>query len=383
MIELAYRRYEKKNWFIIVQFEGFFNGKWAEPTPGKNSRSVFVGVDTHSFKWGSPPSRSRRAVKYPNELSFVTDPFSTQLNEKFKVGDLIYFNGESRRFTDVESVPLDLGLELYDPIRRTESFDIDFDIDATPNNKSPEENADSISPINKVTDSFFKYKGENYTIRLLGFSQDKGQTLTQEFRVLENARTIAGLYARIELDKGIGTDGEDKLTGTDRDERLDGKGGNDKLIAREGDDILIGGGGKDTLNGGCGDDDLYGGAGNDILTGSTGADKFIYETGRDFQKQDIGEDKIVDFMLDEDTIVLYRTTFSKIESLAGSTLQEFEVVDSKNAAMETNAFIVYDQSNGDLYYNQNGSDDGFGSGGLFARLRGSPALEAANFSIYN
>ena len=364
----------------MVQFKGFFNGKWAEPIPGEDYPSpVFAGVDTHSFKWGAP----FYSGTYPNELSFVIDPFSTQLNKKFKVGDLIYFNGSVDTDTGVELVPLDIELELYGPIRRTKSFEFDFDIVTTTNTSNPEESADFVFPINKVTDNSFRYKGKNYTIRLLGFSQDKGRTFTQEFRVLEDARTTAGLYARIELDKGIGTGRADKLTGSNRDERLDGRGGNDKLIARGGDDILIGRGGKDTLNGGSGDDDLDGGAGNDTLTGATGADAFIYDTGRNFRRRDIGVDKIVDFMLDEDTIVLSRTTFSKIESLAGSILQEFEVVDSNNAAIKSNAFIVYNQSNGNLYYNQNGSKNGFGSGGLFARLQGSPSLEATDFFIDN
>ncbi|GGA22585.1 choice-of-anchor K domain-containing protein [Okeania sp. KiyG1] len=363
----------------MVQFEGFFNGKWGEPIPGEsNSSPVFAGVETHSFKWGEADFGT-----YPNELSFVINPFSTQLNRRFKVGDLTYFNGTVRTGTEVESVPLDIELELYDPTRRTESFEFDFDIVTTPNTGTPEENADSVFPVSRISDGSFRYQGEDYTIRLLGFSQDNGQTITEEFRVLEDARTTAGLYARIERDRGIGTNRRDTLRGTNRDERLDGRGGNDNLIARGGNDILIGGGGRDRLNGGGGNDDLNGGAGNDTLIGGGGADAFIYDTGRNFRRRDIGTDRIVDFVPDDDIIVLSRTTFSRIESLAGSILQEFEVVDSINAARNSNAFIVYNQSNGNLYYNQNGSNNGFGSGGLFARLQGSPTLEATDFFIDN
>ncbi|NEP81776.1 MAG: calcium-binding protein [Okeania sp. SIO3B3] len=314
-------------------------------------------------------------------MSFVINPFSTQLNKKFKVGDLIYFNGSTG--ANVESVPLNIELELYDPTRRTESFDFDFDIVTTPASSDPEEAADFVFPLSKVSNGSFSYKGKNYTIRLLGFSQDNGQTFTEEFRVFEDARTTAGLYARIELDRGIGNAGRNNLRGTNRDERLDGRGGNDNLIARGGNDILIGGNGRDRLNGGAGNDDLDGGTGNDTLIGGGGADAFIYDTGRNFRRRDIGTDRIVDFVPDDDIIVLSRTTFSTIESLAGSILQEFEVVDTNNAARNSNAFIVYNQSNGNLYYNPNGSNNGFGSGGLFARLQGSPALEATDFFIDN
>lgn len=363
----------------MVQFQGFFNGKWGEPIPGEENPSpVFAGVETHSFKWGEANFGT-----YPNELTFVINPFSTQLNERFKVGDLIYFNGTTNFDTNVESVPLDIELELYEPTRRTESFEFDFDIVATDNNGTPEENADFVFPVSRVSDGSFRFQGEDYTIRLLGFSQNNGRTFTEEFRVLEDARTTAGLYARIELDTGIGTGRRDTLRGSNKDERLDGRAGNDNLIGRGGNDILIGGNGKDRLNGGGGNDDLNGGAGNDTLIGGGGADNFVYDTGRNFRKRDIGTDTITDFVPGEDTIVLSLTTFSRIESLAGSILQEFEVVNTNNAARNSNAFIVYNQNNGNLYYNQNGSNNGFGSGGLFARLQGNPTLEATDFFIDN
>ncbi len=316
-------------------------------------------------------------------MSFVINPFSTELNENFKVGDLIYFNGSVDSDTGVESVPLDIELELYDPIRRTESFEFDFDIVATSNTGTPEENADSVFPLSRVSDGSFRFQGEDYTIRLLGFSQNNGRTFTEEFRVLEDARTTAGLYARIEVDRGIGSGRRDTLRGTNRAERLDGRGGNDNLIGRGGDDIIIGGNGRDRLNGRGGNDDLDGGAGNDTLIGGGGADNFVYDTGRNFRRRDIGTDQIADFVPDEDTIVLSRTTFSRIETLAGSILQEFEVVNTNNAARNSNAFIVYNQSNGNLFYNPNGSNNGFGSGGLFARLEGTPTLEATDFFIDN
>ncbi|MEB3343437.1 choice-of-anchor K domain-containing protein [Okeania sp.] len=300
----------------MVEFKGFFNGKWGEPIRGESiSSAVFEGVETHSFKWGEI-GNSRT---YPNELSFVINPFSTQLNKKFKVGDLIYFNGSTG--SNVESVPLEIELELYNPTRRTESFDFDFDIVTTPSSDDPEEAADFVFPLSKVSNGSFSSKGKDYTIRLLGFSQDKGKTFTEEFKVFENARTTAGLYARIEIDKGIGTGKKETLRGTNKDERLDGKGGNDSLIGKGGDDILIGGNGKDRLNGGGGNDDLYGGPGNDTLIGGGGADNFIYDTGRNFRKRDVGVDKIVDFVLDEDTIILSRTTFNEIETVPGNILQ--------------------------------------------------------------
>ena len=284
----------------MVEFAGFFNGKWGEPTPGaENNFPVFGGVNTHSFKWGEDP------VTFRNELNFIINSFSTEVNQNFKIGDLTYFNGSVNIGTNVESVPLSIELELYDPTRITGTFEFDFNLVSTPGSDDPEADADFVIPVNEISSGSFEYEGEDYTIRLLGFSQDNGQTFTEEFSALENSITTAGLYAKIETDTGIGTGRRDRLRGTNRDERLDGKGGNDNLIGRGGDDILIGGNGRDRLHGGGGNDDLNGGAGNDTLIGGAGEDAFVYDTGRNFRRRDIGVDQIVNFVLDKDLSLIH------------------------------------------------------------------------------
>ena len=51
------------------------------------------------------------------------------------------------------------------------------------------------------------------------------------------------------------------------------------------------------------------------------------------------------------------------------------------AATSSNALIVYNTSNGNLYYNANGSTAGFGDGGQFATLVNAPDIDAEDFSI--
>ena len=41
----------------------------------------------------------------------------------------------------------------------------------------------------------------------------------------------------------------------------------------------------------------------------------------------------------------------------------------------------YDQKQGGLYFNENGSDKGFGNGGLIAILKGAPDLTAKNLEF--
>lgn len=161
--------------------------------------------------------------------------------------------------------------------------------------------------------------------------------------------------------KGIGNNGRNEITGND---------------ARN---VIKGNGGKDILTGGGGNDLLDGGKGNDILTGGDGKDKFLFNTRRRFRRRDVGVDTIEDFILGEDKIVLDRTTFKSLRSNQFRDGLEFEVVDTNAAAKNSDAFIVYNQNIGGLFYNANGSKRGFGGGGLFATLEGAPELTADDF----
>ncbi|MEH1864574.1 MAG: calcium-binding protein, partial [Nostoc sp.] len=153
---------------------------------------------------------------------------------------------------------------------------------------------------------------------------------------------------------------------------------NDVINGQKGNDIINGNSGNDLLRGGEGDDILIGGEGNDILVGGVGADIFVYNSNADF----VGVDAIADFQSSKgDKIVLDKTTFSTITSAAGtgfSNITDFQITSS---AATSTAKIVYNPLNGELFYNQNGSADGFGSGGLFATLTGSPTLTASDFVL--
>ncbi|WP_392476642.1 beta strand repeat-containing protein [Nostoc sp. C110] len=159
---------------------------------------------------------------------------------------------------------------------------------------------------------------------------------------------------------------------------INGQKGNDIINGNSGNDLLRGGEGDDILIGGEGNDTVVGGKGNDVLVGGVGADLFVYNSNADF----VGVDVIADFQSSKgDKIVLDKTTFSTITSAAGtgfSNITDFQITSS---AATSTAKIVYDPLNGELFYNQNGSAAGFGSGGLFATLTGSPTLTASDFVL--
>ncbi len=157
------------------------------------------------------------------------------------------------------------------------------------------------------------------------------------------------------------------IVGTSDDETLTGGFSNDTIIGLRGDDTLLGDAGKDIIIGGYGDDTLKGG---------TGRDSFVFDIGRNFRSIYIGTDIIEDFEA-LDKIVLDKTTFAALEVEPVS----FDSTSSRTRAEKSSALIVYDRSSGALYYNENGREAGFGSGGQFATLTNKFLLTASNFAV--
>jgi Ca2+-binding RTX toxin-like protein len=147
------------------------------------------------------------------------------------------------------------------------------------------------------------------------------------------------------------------------------------------DNYLYGNVGNNQLVGGAGNDSLFGGAGSDSLTGNIGTDAFTFRGN----SSSLGNDAITDFTLAEDKIALSKTTFNLTSAITTAPGFGFSVTSefaSVSGGEDTsNALIVYNSSTGGLFYNQNGSDAGFGAGGQFATLAGSPALTEADFTI--
>ncbi len=180
-----------------------------------------------------------------------------------------------------------------------------------------------------------------------------------------------------------GEHGNDSLSGSNGDDLLEGGAGDDLLHGSNGDDLLRGGIGDDLLNGSNGNDTLFGGSGNDTLTGGFGADRFYYQTFAAFQSIQIGEDVITDLEVNEDKILLSQTTFTALTGNIGDPINtaEFEVVANDELAAVSSAFITYSSGTGNLFYNQNGLNNGLGQGGQFATLENIPIISAADFII--
>jgi len=193
--------------------------------------------------------------------------------------------------------------------------------------------------------------------------------------------TLVGLAGNDTIDGGSG---DDQIIGSRGSDSLYGKDGNDTIQGRQNNDRLFGGNGDDLLLGGQGRDRMNGGAGNDTLTGGASIDRFIFNTNDEFDSDDLGVDEITDFVPDRDIILLDRTTFTAINSDSGEGFSldgEFATVTTDAEAETSAGIIVYNSSNGKLFYNANGTEAEFGSGGEFANLANLASISENDFFL--
>jgi Ca2+-binding RTX toxin-like protein len=157
-----------------------------------------------------------------------------------------------------------------------------------------------------------------------------------------------------------------------------GANGADNYIGTPEADTIYGAGGNDTLNAGGDNDTLNGEAGNDILTGADGNDQFVFDTALPAAGVDTIIGLFIDDNFDNNKIVLDKTVFSALETVAGNPLTAgdcsvinvaatSEVVVAGNSVND----IVYNSQTGGLFYNPNNNVAGFRpGGGSFATVYG-------------
>lgn len=200
---------------------------------------------------------------------------------------------------------------------------------------------------------------------------------TFDFSIANGSRDSIGTdieYVRFDAQVTvIGSASVDRFSGSALADTLNGREGNDWLIGGGGDDILNGEADNDRLQGGIGVDTLDGGVGSDTYEGGLGADTFV------FRNIGGGVDAVFDFSSAQgDKLAFQASDFAPASAGALPAAQFIAGIgwSTPTTAEET---LVYDTSNGYLYYDANGS--AIGGQTLVSIITGAPVLTASDFLL--
>jgi RTX calcium-binding nonapeptide repeat (4 copies) len=139
------------------------------------------------------------------------------------------------------------------------------------------------------------------------------------------------------------------------------------------DDFLSGNSGNNIINGLSGKDTIRGGLGNDTLTGGFGQDIFQFLAAPQTVSN---HDTITDFSITDDTIQMDNAVYTL---LGANGVLAANLFKNLLTAQDADDRILYDQANGNLYYDANG----LAAGGvtLFADVTNGLALTNLDFVV--
>ncbi|EJM98163.1 calcium-binding protein, partial [Phyllobacterium sp. YR531] len=127
------------------------------------------------------------------------------------------------------------------------------------------------------------------------------------------------------------------------------------------------------LVGNSGANIISGGAGNDVLSGGAGRDAFVFNTAAN---SSTNRDTISDFSVADDTIWMDNAIFAALGATGALAAAAFRI---GAGAADASDRIVYNASNGALYYDADGS--GSGAAVQFASIGKGLALTNADFLV--
>ncbi|GGA30331.1 choice-of-anchor K domain-containing protein [Okeania sp. KiyG1] len=182
-----------------ITFAGTSSGSWGIPTGTFGAFLSNEGSGTNNrLTWGTSGGGSFTNANY---VQYDGLGFSTNVNTLFAVGDLTYRNGMTSRSSHNfrGDFPLEMELSFTNPFNSAENFNYTFNIINTRNTTGdPVLDGDRLRfQANGLTSDTFNFNGVDYTLNLIGFSSDGGNTFVSEFNSPEFSVAESMLYAEI------------------------------------------------------------------------------------------------------------------------------------------------------------------------------------------
>jgi len=178
-----------------ITFAGTSSGSWGLPFVSAGAESLSSENDgtNNRLTWGNSVSWS-----FTNYVQYDGLGFSADVDTLFAVGDLTYRNGSTYNSFNGD-FPLEVQLSFTNPFNSAENFNYAFNIFNTFNTTGdPVLDGDKLQfQANGLTNDTFNFNGVDYTLNLIGFSTDGGNTFVSEFNSPEGSVANAKLYAQI------------------------------------------------------------------------------------------------------------------------------------------------------------------------------------------
>ena len=184
-----------------------------------------------------------------------------------------------------------------------------------------------------------------------------------------NVSSVENAYGGAQDDLLIGNSGANLLSGASFFHHEPSQG-------PDGDDTLFGLTGHDTLQGGSGNDWLQGDGWSDTLSGGAGSDSFVWAEAGTSQV-----DRVLDFEHGTDELV-FDSSYFRTMGAPGPWLEgdeRFFAAAGATSGHDTDDRLVYNTSNGSLYYDADGS--GSGASLIVATFQGIPTITASDITV--
>ena len=178
-------------------------GSWSNVVGGS---SVEFYDGNQEVRWGTGVNGSGQ--EYKSGFRFdegIPRPLDVNAGEMFNIGDFTHYNNViygsgptsldltlTMYITGANPTPLNINFTFL--FNETLNYPSSGSCNFTPGYSEP--CPDIVSFPNVYTDQTFALGGKTYTLELLGFSQDAGQSLVQQFITSEDAENVASLYGR-------------------------------------------------------------------------------------------------------------------------------------------------------------------------------------------
>jgi Ca2+-binding RTX toxin-like protein len=186
----------------------------------------------------------------------------------------------------------------------------------------------------------------------------------------------------VQVTQGVATFSEtfSVITGSNSIDNIDGgyASGDDVIFAQGQGDIILAGSGNDTVFGQAADDQIHGGTGNDTLTGGGGNDTFFFDTALNATTN---IDTITDFNANTgDKVALDHAIFTQLAITPALAAANF-AANAGGTATDANDYVLYDTSNGRIYYDADGNGAGVRIQFGVLTLPVSGTVDASDFTV--